>query len=146
MTARATGPRRPTGWRVGLMGGVPGVRPAKVVVIGGGVVGTHAARMAAGLGAEVSIIDRSLPRLRQLDLTHPAHKQHDADVVFKASDLVADRRRGHTEFGCRPFEAGMPGRAFECAQRAERRQTSVHIPPLMGTGIMDTNDLSSSMG
>ena len=49
------------------MGGVPGVRPAKVVVLGGGVVGTHAARMAAGLGAEVSIIDRSLPRLRQLD-------------------------------------------------------------------------------
>ena len=49
------------------MGGVPGVRPAKVVVLGGGVVGTHAARMAVGLGAEVSIIDRSLPRLRQLD-------------------------------------------------------------------------------
>ena len=49
------------------MGGVPGVRPAKVVVLGGGVVGTHAARMAAGLGADVSIIDRSLPRLRQLD-------------------------------------------------------------------------------
>ena len=45
----------------------PGVRPAKVVVLGGGVVGTHAARMAVGLGAEVSIIDRSLPRLRQLD-------------------------------------------------------------------------------
>lgn len=50
-----------------LMGGVPGVAPARVVVLGGGVVGTHAARMAAGLGAEVSILDRSLPRLRQLD-------------------------------------------------------------------------------
>ena len=49
------------------MGGVPGVRPAKVVVLGGGVVGTHAARMAVGLGADVAIIDRSLPRLRQLD-------------------------------------------------------------------------------
>lgn len=59
--------RRSTGGRGVLMGGVPGVRPAKVVVVGGGVVGTHAARMAAGLGAEVSIIDRSLPRLRQLD-------------------------------------------------------------------------------
>jgi alanine dehydrogenase len=49
------------------MGGVPGVKPAKVVVLGGGVVGMHAARMAAGLGADVSIIDKSLPRLRQLD-------------------------------------------------------------------------------
>ncbi|WP_066553202.1 alanine dehydrogenase [Croceicoccus bisphenolivorans] len=50
-----------------LMGGVPGVAPARVVVLGGGVVGTHAARMAVGLGADVSIMDRSLPRLRQLD-------------------------------------------------------------------------------
>ncbi|MEM7664865.1 MAG: alanine dehydrogenase [Pseudomonadota bacterium] len=50
-----------------LMGGVPGVLPAKVVVIGGGVVGTHAARMAAGLGANVEILDRSLPRIRELD-------------------------------------------------------------------------------
>jgi len=65
--AAALALRRHTGGRGVLMGGVPGVRPAKVVVLGGGVVGTHAARMAAGLGAEVSIIDRSLPRLRQLD-------------------------------------------------------------------------------
>lgn len=50
-----------------LMGGVPGVAPARVLVLGGGVVGTNAARMAVGLGAEVSILDRSLPRLRQLD-------------------------------------------------------------------------------
>jgi alanine dehydrogenase len=65
--AAALALRRPTGGRGVLMGGVPGVKPAKVVVLGGGVVGTHAARMAAGLGAEVSILDRSLPRLRQLD-------------------------------------------------------------------------------
>lgn len=50
-----------------LLGGVPGVAPAKVVVLGGGVVGTHAARMAMGLGAEVLVLDKSLPRLRQLD-------------------------------------------------------------------------------
>ncbi|MEM6902660.1 MAG: alanine dehydrogenase [Pseudomonadota bacterium] len=50
-----------------LLGGVPGVAPAKVTVIGGGVVGTQAAKMAVGLGAEVSILDRYLPRLRQLD-------------------------------------------------------------------------------
>ena len=65
--AAAIALRRPTGGRGVLMGGVPGVRPAKVVVLGGGVVGTHAARMAVGLGADVTIIDRSLPRLRQLD-------------------------------------------------------------------------------
>ena len=50
-----------------LLGGVPGVEPGKVVVIGGGVVGTNAARMAVGLGAEVTIFDRSVPRLRYLD-------------------------------------------------------------------------------
>jgi alanine dehydrogenase len=50
-----------------LLGGVPGVAPGRVVVIGGGVVGTHAARMAIGLGAEVIILDKSLSRLRQID-------------------------------------------------------------------------------
>lgn len=65
--AAAIALRRPAGGRGVLLGGVPGVKPAKVVVLGGGVVGTHAARMAAGLGATVSVIDKSLPRLRQLD-------------------------------------------------------------------------------
>ena len=50
-----------------LLGGVPGVAPAKVCVIGGGVVGSNAARMAAGLGADVTILDTSLGRLKQLD-------------------------------------------------------------------------------
>jgi alanine dehydrogenase len=50
-----------------LLGGVPGVQPGKVVVIGGGVVGTNAARMAMGLGADVTVLDRSLPRLAYLD-------------------------------------------------------------------------------
>jgi alanine dehydrogenase len=59
--------KKPAGGRGLLLGGVPGVEPGRVVVIGGGIVGTHAARMAAGLGAEVSILDRSLPRLRELD-------------------------------------------------------------------------------
>ena len=57
------------GGRGVLLGGVPGVPPGRVVVIGGGVVGTHAARMAMGLGAEVTILDKSLPRLRQIDET-----------------------------------------------------------------------------
>jgi alanine dehydrogenase len=59
--------RRPNGGKGLLMGGVPGVPAARVLVIGGGVVGTHAARMAVGLGAQVTIIDRSLERLRALD-------------------------------------------------------------------------------
>lgn len=59
--------RKHAGGRGVLLGGVPGVQPARVVVLGGGVVGTHAARMAAGLGAEVTVLDRSLPRLRELD-------------------------------------------------------------------------------
>ena len=50
-----------------LISGVPGTSPADVVVIGGGVVGTNAAKMAVGLGARVTILDRSVPRLRQLD-------------------------------------------------------------------------------
>jgi alanine dehydrogenase len=59
--------QKANGGRGVLMGGVPGVAPAKVVVIGGGVVGTHAARVAAGMGADVTVLDRSLPRLRYLD-------------------------------------------------------------------------------
>ncbi len=59
--------QKANGGRGVLMGGVPGVGPAKVVVIGGGVVGTHAARIAAGMGADVTVLDRSLPRLRYLD-------------------------------------------------------------------------------
>jgi alanine dehydrogenase len=50
-----------------LIGGVPGVPPAKVVILGGGVSGTHAARMAMGLEANVTVIDKSLDRLKQLD-------------------------------------------------------------------------------
>jgi alanine dehydrogenase len=59
--------KRPAGGRGLLIGGVPGVPAGRVVVIGGGVVGLHAARMAVGLGAEVTILDRSLPRLREID-------------------------------------------------------------------------------
>ncbi|MCA3441364.1 MAG: alanine dehydrogenase [Rhodobacter sp.] len=59
--------QKANGGRGVLLGGVPGVAPGKVVVIGGGVVGTHAARVAAGMGADVTVLDRSLPRLRYLD-------------------------------------------------------------------------------
>lgn len=65
--AAAFSMRRQNGGRGALLGGVPGVTPANVLVLGGGVVGTQAARMAAGLGASVAIVDRSVDRLRQLD-------------------------------------------------------------------------------
>ncbi|NVK43959.1 MAG: alanine dehydrogenase [Oceanospirillaceae bacterium] len=58
---------RAQGGRGVLLGGVPGVAPGKVVIIGGGVVGVNAARMAMGLGADVTVLDRSLPRLAELD-------------------------------------------------------------------------------
>jgi len=57
----------PNGGRGILLGGVPGVAPANVVILGGGVVGNNAAKMAHGLGANVTIIDRNLNRLRELD-------------------------------------------------------------------------------
>ena len=67
-----------------LLGGVPGVAPAKVVVIGGGVVGLNAARMAMGLGADVTILDRSLPRLRHIDdLYGPRIK-----TLYSTTDII----------------------------------------------------------
>ncbi|MBK5934575.1 L-alanine dehydrogenase [Rhodovulum imhoffii] len=61
--------QKANGGRGVLLGGVPGVPPAKVLVVGGGVVGTQAARIAVGMGAEVSVLDLSLRRLRYLDET-----------------------------------------------------------------------------
>ena len=64
---------KPQGGLGVLLGGVPGVLPGKVLVLGGGVVGTHAAKMAAGLGARVSIMDINLERLRYLEDVMPAN-------------------------------------------------------------------------
>jgi alanine dehydrogenase len=77
-----------------LLGGVPGVAPAKVVVIGGGVSGFNAADMAIGLGADVTILDRSLPRLRQIDdiwggRVHTIYStKHAIDDLVTEADLV----------------------------------------------------------
>ena len=77
-----------------LLGGVPGVGPAKVLVIGGGVSGAHAADMAIGLGADVTILDRSLPRLRELDdiwggRVHTVYStKHAIDELAPESDLI----------------------------------------------------------
>jgi alanine dehydrogenase len=64
---------KPLGGRGILLGGVPGVLPAKVLILGGGIVGTQAAWMAAGLGADVIIMDLSLPRMRYLADVMPAN-------------------------------------------------------------------------
>lgn len=62
---------RPNGGKGVLLGGVPGVKPAKVLILGGGVVGSNAAQMAAGMGADVTIADINLARLRYLSETLP---------------------------------------------------------------------------
>ena len=64
---------RPSGGSGILLGGVPGVLPGKVLILGGGVVGTQAAKVAAGLGARVAVLDTSLPRLRHLEDVMPAN-------------------------------------------------------------------------
>ena len=82
--------QKANGGRGVLMGGVPGVGPARVVVIGGGVVGTHAARIAAGMGADVTVLDRSLPRLRYLDDVFGRDFKNSYASAGNTIDLVRD--------------------------------------------------------
>lgn len=85
---------KPMGGRGVLLGGVPGVKPAEVLVLGGGIVGTQAAKMAAGLGARVTMMDISLPRLRQLDDIMPANvetmisNEYNVRNAIRTADLV----------------------------------------------------------
>ena len=86
---------KPNGGRGVLLGGVPGVLPSDVVIIGGGVVGTNAAKMAVGLGARVTILDTNLDRLRQLDdifrgavQTLASSGAHIAEAVTHADLLI----------------------------------------------------------
>jgi alanine dehydrogenase len=77
-----------------LLGGVPGVRPANVLILGAGIVGTQAARMAAGLGANVTMMDINLQRLRHLNEIMPANvntvmsNEHNIREAVKISDLI----------------------------------------------------------
>lgn len=85
---------KPQGGRGVLLGGVPGVKPAKVLVLGAGVVGRNAALMAAGLGADVTITDISLPTLRHCAETMPRNvktlfsSRHNIEQELPTSDLV----------------------------------------------------------
>lgn len=67
-----------------LLGGVPGVAPGNVVILGGGIVGTNAARMALGLGANVTILDRNPARLQQLDL----ELNSAVDTIYSTADTI----------------------------------------------------------
>ena len=85
---------KPQGGKGMLLGGVPGVRPARVLVLGGGIVGYNAALMAAGMGADVTITDISLPRLRQLEYMLPKNvrtlysSQYNIEKELPTTDLV----------------------------------------------------------
>ncbi len=86
--------QKANGGRGVLLGGVPGVKPGKVVIIGGGVSGMNAADMAIGLGADVTVLDRSLPRLREIDAVwggriHTVYSTKQAiDELVPEADLV----------------------------------------------------------
>jgi alanine dehydrogenase len=82
--------QKANGGRGVLMGGVPGVGPARVAVIGGGVVGTHAARIAAGMGADVTVLDRSLPRMRYLDDVYGGTFKTSYASAGNTAELVAE--------------------------------------------------------
>ncbi len=82
--------QKANGGRGVLLGGVPGVPPGKVVIIGGGVSGSHAADMAVGLGADVTILDRSLPRLREIDETWGGRIRTVYSTQQAIDDLVAE--------------------------------------------------------
>lgn len=86
--------QKPNGGRGVLLAGVPGVAPGKVVVIGGGVAGLNAAVIAMGMGADVTVLDRSLPRLAYIDALYNgriktlASTLHAIDREIKQADLV----------------------------------------------------------
>lgn len=73
-----------------LLGGVPGVKPAKVLVLGAGIVGTHAAKIAAGMGADVTILDVNLNRLRYLDDVMPKNVHTMVSNEYTIRELVKD--------------------------------------------------------
>ncbi|MEP5153106.1 alanine dehydrogenase [Planktotalea sp.] len=82
--------QKANGGRGVLLGGVPGVGPAKIAIIGGGVVGTQAARIAAGMGADVTVLDRSLPRMRYLDDTYRGVFKTSYASAGNTAELVAE--------------------------------------------------------
>lgn len=123
--------QRTNGGRGVLLGGAPGVARGQVLVIGGGVVGTQAARIAAGMGAEVTVLDRSLARLRQLDdlfggqfATRYATPTETAALVAH-SDLI---------IGAVLVPGGAAPKLIERAQLAELRPGAVLVDVAIDQG------------
>ena len=118
---------QPLGGRGVLLGGVPGVEPAEVLVLGGGVVGSNAARVAAGMGANVVIMDVNLATLRALDISMPPNvtaiygDPHAIDLYLARADLVIGA-------------VLLPGRA--APKLVSRRQLAVMKP---GSVVVDVS-------
>jgi alanine dehydrogenase len=118
--------QKANGGRGVLLGGVPGVKPGRVVIIGGGVSGTNAADMAIGLGADVTILDRSLPRLREIDdiwggRIHTVYStKHAIDELVPEADLVVGAVRTCT---AAQFSSTFPSTRAVASKRAGRRRT-----------------------
>ena len=91
---------RPMSGRGVLLAGVPGVEPADVLILGGGIVGANAARIAAGMGARVTVLDVNLDRMRYLDDVLPPNVRtlmsdsHSVRACIRTADL-RHRRRAH---------------------------------------------------
>ena len=108
---------RPAGGRGVLLGGVPGVAAGKVVVIGGGIVGLNAARIAVGMQANVYVLDRSIDRMRELDAIFAGTRQTASTrPALAIEERLAERR---------PRDRRRPGRRERgrrsCLPRAARR-------------------------
>ena len=120
---------RSHGGRGVLMGGVPGVAPAEVVVIGGGTAGYNAARVAAGMGAHVTVFDVNINKLREVDAEFGGRIETryssmlDLEDAVKWADLVigavlvpAEGAEAGDEFDCRAHEAGCRARRHRIDQ------------------------------
>ena len=135
-----------------LLGGVPGVLPGKVVVLGGGASGVNAARMAQGLGADVTILEVDLERMRFLDITlHTAHTLFSSEahlIGFAADGGFVDRRgagsrgqgaqidyRARCCAGCGRAACWWTSRLTRAAARKPRAPTTHHNPVYVEEGV-----------
>ncbi len=122
---------RPMGGRGVLLGGVTGVAPAGVLVLGAGVVGTNAARMAAGLGANVTIMDVDLDRLRYLDEVMPAN----VTGIYSDPHAVADALPlADLVIGAVPIPGGRAPRLVRRDQLATMKSGSVIVDVCIDQG------------
>ena len=108
-----------------LLGGVPGVLPGKVVVLGGGAAGVNAARMAQGLGADVTILEVDLERMRFLDITlHTAHTLYSSEVA--SAGFAADRGSAHRRGAGAGSEGAETDHPRHAAPDAARQRAGGH--------------------